>query len=129
MADAPDRKISDVLQDIVGNFQGIVRSEVRLAKAEIKEEVNKARRATILLAVGGVFALFALAFILLAGDQALQKTMDPWLASVIVAVVVGIVAAVMISKGRADMKRVAPMPGETVRTVKENVEWLKHQVR
>jgi uncharacterized membrane protein YqjE len=129
MADAPDRKLSDVLQDIVGNFQGIVRSEVRLAKAEVKQEVGKARRAAIILAGGAVFSLFALGFLLLAGEQALQTVMDPWLASIIVAVAAGMLAAVLISKGKADLKRVVPVPGETVRTVKENVEWLKHQVR
>jgi uncharacterized membrane protein YqjE len=129
MADAPDRKLSDVLQDIVGNFQGIVRSEVRLAKAEVKQEVGKARRAAIILAGGAVFSLFALGFLLLAGEQALQTVMEPWLASIIVAVAAGMLAAVLISKGKADLKRVVPVPGETVRTVKENVEWLKHQVR
>jgi hypothetical protein len=31
------RAVPEVLQDIVGNFQEIIRSEFRLAKAEIKE--------------------------------------------------------------------------------------------
>jgi hypothetical protein len=40
-----DRPISAVLQDIVGNIQDIVRSEVRLARTEIGEEVGRARSA------------------------------------------------------------------------------------
>ena len=36
---AADRSFSDVLQDIIGNVQEMVRSEVRLAKTEIREQV------------------------------------------------------------------------------------------
>jgi hypothetical protein len=38
---AGDRSLSDVLQDIIRNVQEIVRSEVRLAKTEIREEAAK----------------------------------------------------------------------------------------
>ena len=44
---AGDRSISVVLQDIVRNIQDIVRSEVRLAKTELREEVAKARSASV----------------------------------------------------------------------------------
>ena len=36
-----ERAISDVLQDILRNLQEIVRSEVRLAKAEIRDEARQ----------------------------------------------------------------------------------------
>jgi uncharacterized membrane protein YqjE len=38
-----DRSLSDVLQDILRNVQEMVRSEVRLAKTEIREEAVKAK--------------------------------------------------------------------------------------
>ena len=38
-----DRSVSDVLQDIFGNVQEIVRSEVRLARAEIRPRLRKPR--------------------------------------------------------------------------------------
>ena len=40
---AEDRSFSDVVQDILRNVQEIVRSEVRLAKTEIREEAVKAK--------------------------------------------------------------------------------------
>ena len=55
----PDRSFADVLQDIVGNIQEIVRSEVRLAKAEISEEARKAKPAGLSIAAGAVFGLCA----------------------------------------------------------------------
>ena len=36
-----DRSVSDVLQDILRNVQEILRSEVRLAKAEIRQEATQ----------------------------------------------------------------------------------------
>ena len=39
---AEDRSVSDVLQDILRNLQDMVRSEIRLAKVEIREEARRA---------------------------------------------------------------------------------------
>ena len=38
---AEERSVSDVLQDILRNVQDMVRSEIRLAKVEIREEVSE----------------------------------------------------------------------------------------
>ena len=42
---ANERSFADVFQDIVRNIQEIVRSEVRLAKTEIRDEAAKAKSA------------------------------------------------------------------------------------
>ena len=52
-----ERTISTVLQDIIANVQDIVRSEVRLAKTEVQEELGKARSAGLLLGIGAVAAI------------------------------------------------------------------------
>ena len=50
----PDRSFADVLRDIGQNIQEILRSEVRLAKAEISEEARKAKPAGVWIAIGAV---------------------------------------------------------------------------
>ena len=55
-----DRSFADVLQDIVGNMQEIVRSEVRLAKAELSDEARKAKPAGLWMGIGAVFSVLAL---------------------------------------------------------------------
>src|ERR1700682_3918892 len=62
---AGDRSLSDVFQDIIRNVQEIVRSEVRLAKTEIREEAARAKSPTLLLGAGVVTAIFAMLFLLL----------------------------------------------------------------
>ena len=54
---AGDRSLSEVLQDIIHNVQEIVRSEVRLAETEIREEAAKAKSSTLWITAGAVTAI------------------------------------------------------------------------
>ena len=129
MAYRGERSFSEVVESIVGNVQTIIRSEIQLAKTEVKEETAKAARATGILAAGGLLGLYAGGFLLLTIVRALENVTPPWLASLIVAVVVGVAAFVAINAGRTRMKHVHPTPDKTIKTVKENVEWVKDQTK
>jgi|ERR1700676_4779009 len=124
-----ERSVSDVLQDIVGNLQDIVRSEISLAKAEIKTEAGKAANASKILAAGAVFLFYAGGLILLAMVYALSTVLQPWLAALVVGALVLIFGAILISAGRRRMQVVHPAPERAIKNVKENVQWLKDQTR
>ena len=49
---AGDRSVSNVLQDVLRHVQDILRSEVRLAKAEIRQEATQAAAAALWVTVG-----------------------------------------------------------------------------
>ena len=123
------RTMSEVLQDIVANVQEIVRSEFRLAKVEIHEETTKAVRSSIPLVMGVLLSLYALGFILLAVVHALSLVVDAWLAALIVGFGVLVISMILVSVGRKRFKQVKVLPEKTVVTVKENVQWAKHQIR
>ena len=57
-----NRSIPEILEDVLTNIQDIVRAEVRLAKAELGEELNKARSGGLLIGVGVVAAIFSALF-------------------------------------------------------------------
>ena len=124
-----DQPVTSVLQNIVANVQEMVRSEVQLAKTEIKEESTKAAKAGSLLAGGAVLALYAFGFILLGAVYALSMAVDAWLAAIIVAVAVGAPAAILIAVGRNRLREIHPKPQKTIDTVKENVKWVRDQTR
>jgi len=124
-----DRSAVDVLKDIVGNVQEIIRSEVRLAKAETRLEISKATSGSKTLAIGGVLGLYGGAFVLLAIVYALSLVVAAWLAALIVGLALAIPGALMISNGLTSLKRVNPAPEKTIETVKENVEWMKNQTK
>ena len=124
-----DRSLSDVFQDIVRNVQEIVRSEVRLAKTEFREEAIKAKSSTLLLGAGGVAAIFAVGFLLLAAVYALALVMPSWAAAFLVGAGVSAVAVVMLTAGARRFKHIHPAPERTVHTLKETAEWAKQQVK
>jgi uncharacterized membrane protein YqjE len=122
-----ERPMSEVFRDIVSNLQEMVRSEVRLARAEIREETSKTVRAGAMLAAGGVLGISASMFLLVCVAQLLSLTMPSWAASLIVGLAVGVAAAILISNGRKGL--VMPTPDRAIESVKENVEWMKNQTR
>jgi uncharacterized membrane protein len=124
-----NRSSAEVVQDLVRNVQEILRSEVRLAKAEITEEAKKAGQSAALSAGGAILSIFGLGLLLWAAVYALSLALPLWAAALIIGVLVGIVAGIMLAVGRARMKQVHPKPETTIGSVKENVRWLKNQTR
>jgi len=125
---AVDRPISVVLHDIVGNIQDIVRSEVLLAKTELREEVVRSRSAAILLAVGVLLLSFGAFLVLLAIVLALTGLMPGWAAALIVGLGVGAAAALYLVRGFRQFKEIRTIP-KTAATMKENVQWAKQAIR
>jgi Putative Actinobacterial Holin-X, holin superfamily III len=70
---ARERTMSEVLKDIVETVQKIVRGEVRLAKAEVRDEAAKAWKPVRYLLTGAVVGLLAAAFLLLGIVYALAR--------------------------------------------------------
>lgn len=125
MTGANDRSLTEVLQDIVGNVQTIIRSEVRLARTEVTEEITKAGRASSMLAAGTIAALFALWLLLLTILFALAIVIPLWAAALILFAVMAVVTAVLLTTGKKRFKTVHAIPEKTVETMKENVAWVK----
>ena len=126
---AVDRTFSDVLQDILRNLQEIVRSEVRLAKAEIRDEAVQAGSSALWVAAGAVAALCAWMFLSWTAVYALAVFMSMWAATLAVAVTLAIVAGVLLVSGVRRFKRIQPIPARTVETLKENLEWMKQSTK
>ena len=126
---AGDRSLSDVFQDIIRNVQEIVRSEVRLAKTEVREEAARAKSPTLLFGAGVVTAIFAMLFLLLMIVYALGLVMPSWEAALIVGAVLAVVASVILTAAIGRFKQIHPAPERTVKTIKENVEWAKQHTK
>jgi uncharacterized protein YoxC len=77
---------------------------------------------------GAVLALYAGGLLLIALVYALAMVVQPWIAALIVGVFVAVIAAIMISVGQGRLQKVKK-PEKTIRSVKEDVQWLKNQTR
>lgn len=122
-----DRPLSEVLKDIFSNVQEMLRSEIRLVRAEVREEAGKTAASAKLLGAGAVLALFAGGFLLVGLTQLLGQVMPEWAATLVMAAVLGITGFVLLSKGRE--RFTMPKPDKTIDNLKENVEWMKNQTK
>jgi len=118
------RSIAEILHDVLANIQDIVRAEVRLAKAELGEELTKARSGGLLIGAGAVAAILSALFLLLACVYALSRVMPNWAAALVVAAAVGVAAAVTLGLGLKRFKTIQAAP-KTADSLKENVRWAK----
>jgi len=104
----------------------LVRDEIRLAQAEMTQKGKRAGIGLGLFSAAGLLAFFGAALLLATVVLALALVMPAWLAALIVAVVLGAVAALLGLSGRNKVREATPpVPEQTVETVKEDVEWAK----
>lgn len=115
-----ERPATEILKDIVDRGQEIIRSEVLLAKTEVKQEAAVAWRASQIGIVGAVLGLYGLGFLFLCAVYALELVLPAWAAALIVAVVLLIPAGVFAAMAR---ERLATMkkPEKTIQGAKEIV--------
>lgn len=124
-----DRSIGAVVSDILGDIHVIVRGEVRLAKAEIREEIAKARRGVVLLVAGGLVLAAALGCGLLAAIYGLSMVWPPWAAALAVGGGTALLGAALALSGRKHIESVELPPQKTAASVKENLQWAKSRMK
>jgi hypothetical protein len=104
----------------------LMRKEIELAKLEAREEAKKLGRGVGEFAGAGLAGWFTLLFLSFALAWLLDQAMNTALAFALVGVLWAIVGAVLALRGKAEIKKVEPLP-TTVQTVKEDVQWAKEQ--
>ena len=100
-----EKTLTDLLKDIARSIQDIIRSEVKLAKAEAQETLSKLWTPARLIALGSLAGLYGLGFLLLSGVRALGLVLPDWAASACVGAALGVMALFLISVGRRKFKR------------------------
>jgi hypothetical protein len=118
--------VGELIGDISNDLSQLFRQEVELAKAELKQEATKAGKAAGMLGGAGFAGYLAVVLLSLALVFGLGNVMDLGWAALIVAVVWGVIGAVLYAAGRKKLKTVDPMPRRTVDTIKEDAQWLKN---
>jgi len=124
---SPDKSLGELFSEMTSDLSSLVRKEVQLAKVETKEEISKAGKAGAQLGAGGFAGYMAVVLLSFALVYVLDNFLPLELAFLIVGAIYGIAAAVLLNKGKQDMKNVKPLPEQTVKTVKEDVEWARAQ--
>lgn len=123
------RSTAELVRTIAADTATLVRKEVQLARQEIVEGVLAKVKGAAALAAAGVLLLFVVVFLGSAAAQGLDLVLEPWASRLIVAGGFLLLAAAAAGLGLRKMKRPPVAPEETKRTVKEDVEWAKAQLK
>jgi hypothetical protein len=125
-----ERPLGDLMKQLADETATLVRQELELAKAEMRQKGRRAGVGAGMLGaatVAGLLALGALtAFFVLALDGALPN----WAAALLVAGVYGVAAAILAFRGREKVQEAgAPVPEQTKESIEEDLQWARTQVR
>ena len=122
--------IASLIRGILSDIRDLMREEVSLARVEIREQAGRVKLAAATLGAAVAALAFGSAFLLVALAVGLADLLDwpVWAGFLVVALVLSVGGLVMLSAGRRKLSTVQPVPEETVRTLKENSEWLKRRL-
>jgi uncharacterized membrane protein YqjE len=128
--DLRDRPIGELMRELSQQTTTLMKQELDLAKAEMREKGKRAGVGIGMWGAAGVVALLALGALTAFFVLVLDEVMPNWLAALIVAAAYGAVAGVLYLQGRERVEEAgSPVPEQTVETLKEDVQWAKDQTR
>jgi hypothetical protein len=131
-SDQPEPQLQStpqLVRSIASDTGTLVRKEIELAKHEMTEALIARAKSALAFAFAGGLGLLGLLFASLAVAAALSIVFPMWLAALIVMGSLFLMAGLAVGVGVMRAKRPPMAPSETVRTVKEDVEWARAQLK
>lgn len=110
--------IGELLSDVSQDITTLLRQEVELAKAEVKQSASKAGKGAGMFAGAGVSAHMVLLFVSIAAWWGIGDSTGHGWSALIVAAVWLIIGAILAVLGRSELKAVNGVP-QTAETVKK----------
>ncbi|MEU4728889.1 MULTISPECIES: phage holin family protein [unclassified Streptomyces] len=124
--DSTEQSVGDLVGEISQDLSGLIRTEIELAKVELKQESAKAGKAFGMLGGAGYAGHMALLFGSLTAAFAMAHVIDiAWAALIVTALWAAVGAALYVS-GRAGWRNVHLKPEQAVESLKEDARWARH---
>ena len=108
----------------------LVRAEIELAKAELTAKAQRLAVGIGLFVFAALLAFFAFATLIAAAVLCLSEAFAPWLAALMVVVVLLIVTGILVLVGKRSVTAAMPaQPERAVASVRDDVEAVKEGFR
>jgi len=122
-----ERSLGDLFSNLSLQTSDLIRQEMRLAKAELSEKLADAGRHVMMIGVSIAFGLAAVVAAAAAVALLLVNLgVEPWLAALITAALMGLVAYLLAQSGISALRTKSIAPVETIHSLKETTQWLKN---
>ena len=126
---SPAGGVGSILADLLKDLQTLVRGEIALARAEIREDVAAAGKGAVSLVVALFLGLTGFMFVMLAATYVLNLWVRMWIAAAIVGGVLVLLAVIFGLSGKKKLSATNLKPDQTIDSLKENQEWAKQQIK
>ncbi len=124
----PDPTLGALVNQLTTQVPELIRSELRLAQAEMAEKGKRAGIGIGMFSAAGLLAFLGLATLVATAILALALAVDGWLAALIVAVVLFAGAGLLAVMGKSQVEEATPVaPERAVEGVKEDIATVKGQ--
>ncbi|AWK89189.1 phage holin family protein [Azospirillum thermophilum] len=123
-----DRPITGLFADLARETTNLARAEIELAKSELTEKATEAAGGVAYIAAGGFIAFAGILVLLAAAVLGLSNVVAPWLAAVIVGVVVLAIGGILAMMGKNRLKPQNLQPNRTIGTLRDDKRWAKSQL-
>jgi Putative Actinobacterial Holin-X, holin superfamily III len=122
---AEERTLGQLVAQASDDLSGIVRAEIALAKAELRGDVKNAALGGGLFGAAGYLGLLASILLVIAAAYGLVAAgLSPWLAFLIVAVVLLVLAGILALVGKSRLGKLGP-PERTIRNAQATIQAVK----
>jgi hypothetical protein len=121
---ASTTSLGDLLTEVTRDLSTLMRQEIDLAKAELRQSATRAGKGAGMFGGAGYAGMMALLFLSIAAWWGLGYLVGNALSAVIIAVIYAIVGLILFLSGRKAFKSIEGAP-RTVETIKEIPDTLK----
>ena len=125
-----DPTLGALVHDLTEQVPQLIRSELRLAQAELTEKGKRAGMGVGLFSAAGLLAFLGLCCVVATAILALALALPGWLSALIVAAVLFAGAGIVALVGRNEMRQATPAaPEHAIEGVKEDIAVVKGERR
>jgi uncharacterized membrane protein YqjE len=125
-----DRSVGELVQALTQQTSALVRREMQLAQVELQEKGKRIGIGAGMFGGAGLVALYGVGALLAAAIVGLGTLIEPWLAAVIVGVVLLAVAGILALTGKKQVDRgTPPVPEQAIDSAKRDVDEIKARAR
>jgi Flp pilus assembly protein TadB len=120
--DTVERTLGQLVADATRDISSIVRSELALAKAEIRADAKKAGLGAGMFTAAGILAFLALILLLIAAAYGLVAAgLAPWLAFLILACVLLVIGAILVLVGKRSIDSLQGKPERAIKSTQDTI--------
>lgn len=132
-----DRSLGDLVRDLADKSGRLVREEVALAKAEMREKADLFAKNARKMVIGAALLVVALLVLMVAINRGLTallvQFMPPgiaaWLSPLILAVVLALIGRGMLKNAGSTIKEEGVTPTRSIESLREDKAWIKQTVK